>query len=328
MLHYNVSRMGVKSTLLMAGGVMRTIIVFCLLLLAGGTGWGAEPRVVVSIKPIHSLVAGVMQGVAEPQLLIAGGGSPHGYVLRPSEARALADADLVIWVGHNLESFLEKPLATLGRKASQLELMDRLEADLLPLRAGGDWEGHGHAAEEERGHHGHQDLQLNPHLWLSPQLAKKVVEVVRAALIEVDPSNGELYRQNAGGLLERLEQLDARLRQKLAPVSAVPYLVFHDAYQYFEAAYGLNAVGSVTVDPERRPGIKRLLEMREKIKELNARCVFSEPQFEPKLVATIIEGTGARTGELDPLGAELAPGAEHYFQLLNALADDLLRGLH
>jgi len=176
-------------------------------------------------------------------------------------------------------------------------------------------------------HQAHAGQQLNPHLWLSPKLAKQVVEVTATVLSEIDPPHQGAYRKNAERLFERLKQLDERLRAELAPVSEVPYLVFHDAYQYFEAVYHLNAVGSVTIDAERKPGIKRLLEMRDKIRRLNARCVFSEPQFEPKLVATIIEGTGARTGVLDPLGAKLSPGPESYFQLLDALADNLVRGL-
>ena len=304
---------------------MKKLILLCVIILCSGTGWASDPRVVVSIKPIHSLVVGVMQGVAEPQLLVKGGGSPHGYVLRPSEARALASADLIVWVGPNLESFLEKSLGTLGREAEKLQLLDALKEQLLPARKGGNWETHQHERDHQAGEH--QALALNPHLWLSPKLAKQVVAVTAAAVSRIDPDRQAVYRQNAERLLQKLDELDRRLAAKLAPVKEVPYLVFHDAYQYFEAAYGLNAVGSVTIDPERKPGIKRLLEMREKIKRLNARCVFSEPQFEPKLVATIIEGTGASRGELDPLGAQLPAGQESYFQLMEQLANDLLAGM-
>jgi len=144
---------------------------------------------------------------------------------------------------------------------------------------------------------------------------------------EIDPAHREHYQNNAERLKRRLDELHRQLKPRLAPVSKIPYVVFHDAYQYFEAAYGLNAVGSITVDPERQSGARRIGEMREKIKELRARCVFSEPQFMPRLVATIIEGTGARTGVLDPLGAELPAGPESYFRLLKALADNLLEGL-
>jgi zinc transport system substrate-binding protein len=168
---------------------------------------------------------------------------------------------------------------------------------------------------------------MNPHLWLNPLLAKQVVTQTAAALSEIDPAHQQQYQQNAEQLQARLDALHLRLEAKLAPVKTIPYVVFHDAYQYFENAYGLNAVGSITVDPERQPGAKRILEMREKIQSLNARCVFSEPQFEPRLLATLIEGTGARTGTLDPLGSELPAGPESYFLLLNNLADDLLRGL-
>ncbi len=298
--------------------------------------WASEsmvPKVVVSIKPIHSLVAGVMRGVAVPQLLVQGGGSPHGYVLRPSEARMLANADLVIWVGHSLESFLEKPLATLAPQAHQLELVEALEDQLLPLREGGTWDAHAHGLAQadhtaEAGeHHEHGELELNPHMWLSPLLAKQIVAQTATALSTIDPQHQSTYQQNAEQLKQRLDDLHRELANKLAPVKGLPYVVFHDAYQYFENVYGLNAVGSITFDAERKPGVKRIGEIRDKIKAMNARCVFSEPQFEPRMVATIIEGTGARRGVLDPLGADLPSGPDSYFQLLNNLADNLLAGL-
>lgn len=312
---------------------------------AAPLAWAGEdrgPAVVVSIKPVHALVAGVMQGVAEPQLLVKRGGSPHGYVLRPSEARALADADLVIWVGHALESFLDKPLSTLAGKSRQLILAEALAGQLLPLRAGGGWDVHGHdletAEESEHGHakatkpqsdetHESGSAEGNLHLWLSPLLAKQIVAQSTALLSEIDPTHQHIYRQNAAQLEARLDQLHQQLTDKLAPVRAVPFVVFHDAYQYFEVAYGLNAVGSLTVDAERKPGARRISEIRAKIKALDARCVFSEPQFESRLVATLIEGTGARSGVLDPLGSGLAEGPESYFQLMHNLADNLLLGL-
>jgi zinc transport system substrate-binding protein len=305
------------------------VILFLLCGLPTKPAWSAEmaaPQVVVSIKPVHALVAGVMQGVAEPQLLVKGGGSPHDYALRPSEARALSQAELIVWVGPQLESFLEKPLSTLARNARQLKLSETLQAVMLPSRKAGDWEEH-HDEHHHSDHQNHSAVGLNPHLWLDPLLAKQIVTETATTLSELDPQNRTSYRKNAVRLQLRLEELHRQLQAKLAPVKAVPYLVFHDAYQYFEKAYMLNAVGSLTVDPERKPGARRIRQMREKIKVLAARCVFSEPQFEPRLVATIIAGTGARTGVLDPLGAELKPGPESYFQLLNALADDLVNGL-
>lgn len=294
--------------------------------------WAADspaPKVVVSIKPLHSLVAGVMQGVGEPLLLVKKG-SPHGYVLRPSEAQALANAQLVVWVGHELESFLEKPLSTLGYRAQQLELSEQLNEYLLPKRQGGIWE------KPEHQHHGEEKLSGNDsqlqknadlHLWLDPVLAKQIVTLTSDALTEIDPAHRSLYQANTIAMIEKLDQLNQSLKMQFEPVKEIPYIVFHAAYQYFEKAYGLNAVGSITIDPERRPGAKRMLEIRQKIKQLNARCVFSEPQFESRLVATVIEGTGAKTGILDPLGADLPAGPEAYFQLMTRLADNLYEGL-
>ena len=346
------------------------------------------PAVVVSIKPIHALVAGVMQGVAEPELLVKGGGSPHGYSLRPSEARALAEADLVVWVGPQLESFLVKPLETLAHQAHQLELLEAIEGPLLALRKGGAWEGHAHGHEAEHqghetehqdheaehqdheaehqdheaehqdheaehqgheaehqgheaehqdheaehqdhdaDHQGHEMEAVNTHIWLSPLLAKQIVAHTAQTLSELDPENQPRYTQNAARLQGRLEELHQELNQKLAPVKNIPYVVFHDAYQYFEDTYGLNVVGSITLDAERSPGAKRIIAIRDKIVTLEARAVFSEPQFESRLVDTVIEGTGARTGVLDPLGSKLPAGPESYFQLLNNLVDNLLAGL-
>lgn len=300
---------------------------FAVFLLAlSTTGWAAAPqgpRVVVSIKPLHSLVAGVMQGVAEPQLLLQGGASPHGYVLRPSEARLLNEAQLVVWVGPQLESFLQKTLATLGGKARQLELATELESLLLPTRSGGNWD-----ADEHAHGHGHESPGgRDQHLWLDPLLAKQIVEKTAAALTAIDPAHQSQYQHNAARLQQRLDQLHEQLKSRLAPVQKVPYVVFHDAYHYFEAAYGLNAVGSLTIDPERKPGAKRIREIRARIQTLQARCVFSEPQFEPRLVATVTEGSGARSGILDPIGAALPAGPEAYFLLLNSLADNLVAGL-
>ncbi|PLY01973.1 MAG: zinc ABC transporter substrate-binding protein [Desulfuromonas sp.] len=309
---------------------MKKILMICFVLLGtflGSSLFAAEsPRVVVSIKPLHSLVSGVMQGVGEPALLVKGGGSPHGYSLKPSEARALAQADLVVWVGPELETFLEKPLVTLAHSAQQLALAGELHDDLLEKRDGGAWESGHHDEHEGHGHeHGGDASDL--HLWLSPKLAQKIVQLVGDRLMALDPPHQLEYAANTASLIQRLDRFDQGLARQLAPVKDVPYVVFHAAYQYFETAYGLNAVGSVTIDPERKPGAKKILEIRNKIHTLNARCVFSEPQFESRLIATIIEGTDCRTGVLDPLGADIPAGPDAYFTLLQRLADNLEAGL-
>jgi len=293
--------------------------IFCCIFFAPLAG--AAPQVLVSIKPLHSLVAGVMEGIATPQLLVKGGGSPHGYTLRPSEARALSKADLVIWVGPELESFLVKPLTTLGKQAHSLELEKALRDSLLDKRHSGTWEMPAHHHQNEHG------TATDLHLWLDPRLAQKIVFLTAETLTKIDPDHQQQYRDNRDKVIARLKQLDARLKEQLAPYRGVPYIVFHAAYQYFEAAYGLNAVGSITIDPERKPGAKRVKEIRDKIIQLKARCVFSEPQFKSQLVTTIIKGTGAKTGTLDPLGADLKAGPDAYFQLLSRLGNNLVKGL-
>lgn len=284
---------------------------------------GAAPRVAVSIKPLHALVAGVMEGVGAPDLVLHGAGSPHTYSLRPSEARLLERAEVIFWVGGTLESFLERPLGALAAKARVVAVLRAPGVVALPARRGGDWgDQEGHAGHGEA-HHGADADAIDGHLWLDPANAKAVARAAAEALGQADPDNRGRYLLNADRLAARIDALDAELAALLAPTSGVPYVVFHDAYQYFERRYELRAVGSVAVSPERAPGARRVREIREKIRGLGARCVFGEPQFPPPLLATLTEGTGARTGELDPLGAALVPGPDAWFALMRALAASL-----
>ena len=287
--------------------------------------WAEAPKVVVSIKPIHSLVASVMHGVGEPVLLVRGGASPHSYTMKPSDAKALSAADLVVWVGPELEGFLEKPLQANAPKATRLTLMDLKSLTLLQAREGGAWEPHDHGHEHhDHKDHAHEDHEeLNSHIWLDPANARAIVTATADALAAKDPADAEVYRTNADRTLQALDALDAELKATLAPLKDKPFVVFHDAYQYFEAHYDLSAVGSITVSPDRRPSAKRLSAIRAKIAGLNAACVFSEPQFEPTLVRTVVEGTKAKTGVLDPEGADLPEGEALYPTLMRNLAASL-----
>ena len=287
--------------------------------------WAEAPKVVVSIKPIHSLVASVMHGVGEPVLLVRGGASPHSYTMKPSDAKALSAADLVVWVGPELEGFLEKPLQANAPKATRLTLMDLKSLTLLQAREGGAWEPHDHGHEHhDHKDHAHEDHEeLNSHIWLNPANARAIVTATADALAAKDPADAEVYRTNADRTLQALDALDAELKATLAPLKDKPFVVFHDAYQYFEAHYDLSAVGSITVSPDRRPSAKRLSAIRAKIAGLNAACVFSEPQFEPTLVRTVVEGTKAKTGVLDPEGADLPEGEALYPTLMRNLAASL-----
>ena len=356
----------------------------------------ATPKVVVSIKPLHSLVAGVMKGVGEPHLLIKGAASPHTFSLKPSDAREIERARVIFWVGELLAPSLERPLEVLPKRAEVVAMTEIKGLKLLKLREGGLWEAHddhhdehGHGKAKDADHHDehkhgkekddhhddhkhakgkddhhddhkhakgkddhhddhkhakgkddhHDDHKhgkakddhhgehhhggLDAHAWLDPMNAKKWVHEITHELEEVDPANREKYEANEKRLMARLDALHEELKSTLAPLKGAPYIVFHDAYQYFEKRYGLNAIGSVTLSPEKKPGAARLVEIRKKVRDSKSICVFSEPQFQPKLVKVVMEGTGAGTGVLDPLGADIPAGEDAYFTLLRNMAKSL-----
>jgi zinc transport system substrate-binding protein len=301
------------------------LVTAAVLLLAPAAA-AEPPKVLVTIKPLHSLVAGVMAGVGTPRLLIQGAGSPHSYQMRPSDARALAAADLVFWAGEGLEAFLGRPLAALAVGARVVELAEVPGLNLLRPREGGVWEADGHEGEEPAHGHAREDGR-DMHFWLDPGNATAMADAIAVALAETDAGNAARYRTNAEALKGRLATLDGELKASLAPIGDRPYIVFHDAYQYFERRYRLSPAGAITVSPEVAPGVARIAEIRQKIKRSGAACVFAEPQFEPKLARLAVEGTGARVAELDPLGAQLTEGPELYFKLLRGLAGSLRRCL-
>ena len=339
----------------------------------------ADIQVVASIKPVHSLVAAVMNGVGEPGLIVEGAGSPHTFSMRPSQAAMLEKADVVFWIGHEIETFLEKPLEALASEAKSVELVDAHGLTKLKVREGGAFDAHDHdeheahddhahdhahgehADHDDHAHHeehaehkghddhdhheghaehashddhdhdehahdkhdahaGHHHGEEDMHIWLDPENAKAMVGAVAEALIELDPEHAGIYRTNQKLMVQQLDGLSADITAELAAVKDAPFIVFHDAYQYMEQRFGLSPVGSITVSPERQPGAARLQEIREKITELGARCVFAEPQFEPRLVGVVVEGTGAKTGVLDPLGASLQDGPELYFEMMRGNA--------
>lgn len=301
------------------------------------------PDVVASIKPIHALVSAVMKGAGTPHLLVDGAASPHNFSLRPSDAEALEQAELVFWIGPGMENFLSQPLQTLAADAQVVELAEAEGLTLLDLREGGSFEehdhehGHGEAQDhdheheheheghdhDEHDHDEHHHGEADMHLWLDPQNGVAMLHAIEHALAEADPDNAALYAANAAEATERLNGLTAEITAELAPVADKPFVVFHDAYHYFENRFGLAAAGSITVSPEAIPGAQRLAEIRDKIQSLGAVCVFAEPQFEPRLIATATEGTAARSGLLDPLGADLQNGPDLYENLLRNLAQNL-----
>jgi len=282
----------------------------------------AGPDVVVSIAPVHSLVAKVMAGVGEPRLLVAGGLSPHTYALKPSDARALARARAVFWIGPELERFLEKPLSELAGDVRVVRLGKATGVRMLPSRKAGAWAEATHDDADKHGHNDHDEVDA--HLWLDPSNAASMVDAIVATLRRADAANAVRYQANAERTLADLRRLESEIRATLAPVAGVPYLVFHDAFQYFEARFGLAAVGAVAIGSERSPGARRLTELRQRLRDRGAVCMFTHPHFEPALAKTVIEGTGARIGVLDDLGAGLDPGPGLYDELLRSLARSLV----
>lgn len=282
--------------------------------------------VVATIKPIHSLTAAVMQDVGEPHLLLSGNASPHGYTLRPSDMTLINEAGLIVWIGPDLETFLTKPLQALPEKEKRLLTIETVRGirtlDYRSLsREAEDDEDHDH-----HGHDGH-DHGIDPHLWLDVDNAIVIVNAVRDALSQHDPDNASHYRSNAERTVQRLASLNDTLKEKLALVKDIPFISFHDAYQYIEKAYGLSGIGSLAIDPDRPASAGHLREVRTLIKRENVACVFQEPQFPARIAETAIEGTGARLGILDPLGTDIADGADLYFTLMNDLGNTLHRCL-
>ena len=285
----------------------------------------SDIKVLVSIKPFHSLVSAIMQDVSEPLLLINGNNSPHSSALRPSSAENLQQADLVFWGGEILEGFLTKPLQSLASRAKLVSLQETAGLRLLPLRSGIGWQKHetdsanDHSAEDETT----STSGTDPHIWLDPYNAKIISSKIVEILTEMDPQNAQSYRRNGEKYGLRLELLDRKLKAEMTKVAETPYMVFHDAYQYFEKRYQLNVVGSMTLHIGFGSSVRRLTAVRKTIQKEKIRCIFSEPQFSPKLLQTVIAGTNVKQGTLDPLGAGLESGAELYFTLLNNLSHNL-----
>ena len=341
----------------------------------------ADVYVVTSIKPIHSLVSAVMQGVGEPSLLIDGAGSPHNYSLKPSQAKELQKANLIFWIGHDLEAFLESSIENIAPQAVSVPLMKSHGIKTLPFREGASFDAHDHDHDKHEEHdhdkheehdhdkheehdhdkheehdhdkheehdhdkhdehdhgkhdehddgkhdehdHGkhdeHDHGEFDPHVWLDPNNAKILVAEIEEQLTKVYPKHADAFANNANTITKEIDALIDEINIELTDVKSKGYIVFHDAYQYFERRFDMSAVGSVTVSPEVMPGANRIRKLQQKVKRLEAICVFSEPQFEPKLVSTITENTRAGSGVLDPLGAAIEKGPQLYFKLIRNMA--------
>lgn len=289
----------------------------------------AELKVVVTSKPIHSLVASVMGTTGSPKLLVDGNASPHTYAMKPSDSRAVQDATVFFRVSEGLEPFTGKLTKSLPKSVRVVSLQDAPGLELRDRRKGGTFEAHTDGKKSGHGHgHAHDhDAEdtggVDPHVWLDPANAQKMAAHVAVTLSAANPADAATYKANADALTGRLTALASEIEQDLAPVKGRPFVVFHDAYQYFEARFGLTAAGSITVSPDVQPSARRLTAIRQKIGKLGVTCVFAEPQFKSKLIDTVLEGTKARAGTLDPEGGLIPAGPDLYPTLMRGLATGL-----
>lgn len=321
--------------------------------LMGGTALAEVPRVAADIAPVHSLVARVMDGVGTPDLIVQPGGSPHEYSLRPSEAEALQEADLVFWISPDLTPWLGDAIETLATNASVTELLEADGTIELEIREGALFEVHEHGedehedaehadedhadedhadhaegeheehAEKEAGHEGHGDGAHDPHAWLSLRNAATWLDLIADQLSASDPENAGAYLANAAAGRAEFDTLTADINAILEPVRGGQFIVFHDAYQYFETAFDFSASGAISISDASDPSPARIAEIRTRIADEGIDCVLAEPQFNPGLIATVLDGTEAKTGILDPLGSDLETGPALYPQLMRNLASTL-----
>ena len=291
----------------------------------------ADIKVVASIKPIHSLASYLMDGVGKPDLIVDGYASPHGFAMKPSHAKMLQNADLIFWVGEDLENFLEKPLNSIATKAEKIELMEIKKLTKLKFRERnifGDHDDHGHDEHAKKddhddhddhdGHEGHHHGEFDPHIWLDPMNAKVILNEMAEHLIENDAKNASKYKSNLKKALKDIDKLVSDVSSELN--QSVASIVFHDAYQYFEKRFNVNILGAFTVNTDVMPGAEQLAEIREIIEHDKVACVFSEPQFNPDIIKAVARDMNIKTGVVDPLGATLDPGKDLYFDLIKNMS--------
>ena len=332
LLYYNINLKQIKT--------MKKIHLISTLigLLAFSTISKADLKVVTSIKPIHSLASYIMDGVGSPGLIVDGYNSPHSFQLKPSHAKMLEQADIIFWIGEDLENFLEKPLATIAKKAEKIELLEIEGIKKLKFRERNIFEEHeGHddhgddAKKEEHDDHGddakkeehdnhddHGHGEYDPHIWLDPINAKVILNEITEHLIENDSKNAATYKSN---LAKAISEIDKLIIDVITETNTdLSYVVFHDAYQYYENRFNVNILGAMTVNPDVMPGAEQIHEIHEVIEHDNVSCILSEPQFNPDIIKSIAKDTSVKTGVLDPLGANLKPGKDLYFDLIRNMS--------
>ena len=285
----------------------------------------AELKVVTTIKPLHSLIANVMDGVGEPALIIEGSTSPHSFTLKPSHAKLLEEADIIFWVGESIETFMERPLESIVKNAEVVEFMEVESINKLKFREESIFEDHDdhddHDDHSGHDHHGHAHGEFDAHIWLDPINAKEMVHEIAHELGDLDPANKNKYEANAQATIQALDQLVNDIEKGIN--KDAKFVVFHDAYQYFEERFGVRAAGALTLNTDVLPGAKQIADIQDVIKDRGIKCIFSEPQFNPKIITTIAEDMNIKTGVFDPLGANIDSNKDLYFKLIQNLGNEL-----
>ena len=307
----------------------------------------AEVNVVTTIKPLHSLISSVMEGVGKPSLIIEGTNNPHTFVFKPSHAEMIENADIIFWIGEDLEAFMEKPLDSLAKNAKTIAFMDLASIEKLKFREQNifdDHDDHGHKDDDHddhddhdghddehdghddhddhAGHHdGHNHGEFDAHIWLDPANAKEMVLEISHELSELDPSNKSKYEDNASKTIAALDTLIEEVDNSLS--KDISYIVFHDAYQYFETRFGVKSAGALTLNPDVLPGAKQIADIQDLINDKGIKCIFSEPQYNPKIIETLGNDMNISTGVMDPLGAYIEAGPSMYIELINEIANSI-----
>ena len=299
-------------------------------------------KVVTTIKPLHSLISRIMETRGEPQLIIEGTNNPHTFVFKPSHAKMIEEADIVFWIGEDLEAFMEKPLNSLAKDTKKIGFMDSESIEKIEFREKNIFDDHDGHEDEHEGHedddddHGHKDDdhdddhkdahahahgEFDPHIWLDPENAKEMVKIIRDELIKIDPEGQRQYSVNTAGATLELDNLINSVEKELS--KDISYIVFHDAYQYFENRFGVIPAGALTLNPDVLPGAKQIADIQDVINDKGIKCIFSEPQYNPKIIETLGNDMNVSTGVMDPLGAFIDAGPTMYVELINGIANSI-----
>ena len=277
----------------------------------------AEVKVVTTIKPIHSLVAGVMDGLGSPSLIVDGSNSPHNFSLKPSHAKMIEDAEIIFWVGEDLETFMIKSLESIANNATKVSFMDLDNITKLKFKEENILEVEGYDDDHDK----HADGEFDAHIWLDPKNAIEIVNEIAKTLSLKDPNNKNVYYSNAEKLNHSLNELIEKIN--LSINKDARFIVFHDAYQYFEKRFDVSSAGALILNEEALPSAKKVSEIHKIIKKQNINCIISEPQFNPNIIKSIAQDSSILTGSFDPLGSNFDTNKNLYFEMILSLSNSL-----